>query len=377
MMNRREFLKLCSTFGAGLALDIGLLDVGISVNSFAAEKKSGEEKKSKEALIAFGGDTLLGGYYNSRKYGTTRKLTQIIERFGTKASAEYFFGEISQIIEGADLAVVNLEGPIIPKMPLDEIKKKLYPKAIPLLQHEDAAKILKLAGVDLVSLANNHLFDYNGTEGLERTIAALNESGLNYIGAGIGDEAYGYKVKNVNGINIAFLAVSDIVEPKHMVASASSGRLGIAGIPERGNYRRSPYLRKTIQQIKEAKRHSDYCIIIVHAGPIGGHSLNRQQVEIANILLEENVDVIVGSHSHAKQPIKEMRDGQGKLTQIVFYGLGNLVFGGRRGRQKCSMIAAVHFSLNCEGEKSISYDVHDILPNPKGTFRPTIMYKCL
>jgi hypothetical protein len=327
--------------------------------------------------VAFGGDTLFGGYYSTTPpYGTMDDLAQMIDRDiqshgeqeGIKNFVAYIFHNIKPIFAKAAYAVVNLEGPIIAS------PATFVPKVFPLRQHVRTPEILKQAGIALVSLANNHMYDFNGAQGVEETMRRLGDAGIAFVGAGRGEDAYaqafGYKIKETDGIKIAFFGVTDVIEPGDMVAEAS--KIGVAALPEQSNYRESRNLRYLLDRIGEAKKEADFCVVLLHAGPPRGNALEPRQEEIVDILLKAGVDVIMGSHCHSQQPIKEIHDEQGRLRQAVFYGIGNLVFGGCKGRQGLSLIALVTFHKE-DGAHYLSYQGITIRPNEDGTFQPIVV----
>jgi poly-gamma-glutamate capsule biosynthesis protein CapA/YwtB (metallophosphatase superfamily) len=134
-----------------------------------------------------------------------------------------------------------------------------------------------------------------------------------------------------DGVKIAFFGVTDVIEPGEMVWE--KGKTGIAALPEQSHCRQSTNMRYLLNRIAEAKQAVDFCVVMLHAGPPRGHELNERQQEIAAVLLEKGVDVIIGTHCHSRQTVKEVSDRDGRLRQVAFYGIGNLVFGGSRSRQ--------------------------------------------
>jgi len=327
--------------------------------------------------IAFGGDTLLGGYYSTiPPYGTMDDLAQMIDRYiqnygeeqGIKRFVAYAFKNIKPIFARSAYAVVNLEGPII------GTQDTFYQKVFPLRQHVRTPEILKEAGIALVSLANNHMYDFNGAKGIEETMQRLEDAGITHVGAGKGEDAYaeafGYQIKETDGVKIAFFGVTDVIEPGDMVVEV--GKTGVAALPEQGNYRESKNLRYLLDRIAEAKEAADFCVVMLHAGPPRGGELNERQKEIVDILLGGGADVIIGSHCHSQQAIKEITDEQGHLRQVAFYGIGNLIFGGCRSRQGLSVMPLVTFHKT-ETEQYLSYEEVVIRPNEDGTFQPVVV----
>jgi poly-gamma-glutamate capsule biosynthesis protein CapA/YwtB (metallophosphatase superfamily) len=333
---------------------------------------------NQTVTVAFGGDTLFGGYYHSSdpQFGTMDELAQMIDRFikdygeeeGVKRFVGYAFQNIKPIFDQTAYAVVNLEGPIVAEPHV------FFPKVFPLRQHVRTPEILKQAGIALVSLANNHMYDFNGAKGVEETMQRLQDAGIAFVGAGRGEDAYaqafGYTIKETNGIRIAFFGVSDVIEPSDMVAEA--GKAGVAALPEQADYRQSPNIRYLLGRIGEAKKEADFCVVLLHAGPPRGHELIKRQQEIVAILLEAGVDVVIGCHCHSQQPITEIHDKPGRVRQVAFYGIGNLVFGGCKSRQGLSLIALVTFHKE-EGLSYLSYEKVAIRPNEDGTFQPIVV----
>ncbi len=359
------------------AINQTLLILSIVITTSLSSISAGE---NTSATITFGGDVLLGGYYNSPKYGSmlhlSNKIDRLLEHGGTQCVADSLFKNIQSDFRDVDFSVVNLEGPITPELPQEDIEIRMEDKLIPVRQHEKTPEILKSAGVDLVSLANNHMFDYLYWTGLDYTIHAL-EGKVEFVGAGFGDEAYQPVIRDINGITVAFFGISDILEPHDMYAH--DRKLGIAAIPDTTNYSTNIYLNLLLDNIEAAKDSSDFIVVILHAGPISGSELYPRQIEIVDILLDSGVDIIAGSHSHYTQPVREIKDGDGNLKQIAFYGLGNLIFGGRQSFQAESMIATVtlHKSLGSTGistgDTYLEYITKRISPNPDTTFTPVII----
>ncbi len=335
---------------------------------------------NSSVTVAFGGDTLFGGYYRSSdpRFGTMDDLAQMIDRYiqirgeqeGIQSFVGYAFQNIKPVFARAAYGVVNLEGPII------ATPDTFVPKVFPLRQHAQTPEILKEAGIALVSLANNHMYDFNGARGVEETMQRLEDSGIASVGAGRGKDAYaqafGYTIKETSGVKVAFFGVTDVIEPGKMVVEP--GKTGVAALPEQAHYRESKNLRYLLDRIGEAKKQADFCVVLLHAGPPRGHTLDPRQEEIVKILLEGGVDVIIGTHCHSQQSIKEIHDGEGRLRQVAFYGIGNLVFGGCKGRQGLSLIALItfHKEEGVPGGHFLSYEGVAIRPNEDGTFQPIV-----
>jgi poly-gamma-glutamate synthesis protein (capsule biosynthesis protein) len=109
--------------------------------------------------------------------------------------------EIQKILASSDIVIANQEGPI--SNCDSSIGIKCCLKSAP-----ETADILKKRGVDVVSLANNHMFDY-GWEGFEQTRNHLDKAQIAYLGAGKNlDEAAKPLILEVKGLKIGLLAYS-------------------------------------------------------------------------------------------------------------------------------------------------------------------------
>ncbi len=326
------------------------------------------------ATLTIGGDLLLGGYYNSPEYGSMTlldaKIDSLYKLGGAELTAKELFKNIYSDFYNADFAAANFEGPITPEYSIEDLETELIDKLFPCRQNHRAPEILQAIGIDIVSLANNHTFDYRRDFGLKYTMGRL-DGKVEYVGAGMGAEAFEPVLKIKNDIKIAFFAVSDLLDPEDM--HAREGVFGIAGIPEQEDYRRSQSVSILLEKLRTAETNNDFIMLMLHAGPIGGVETNERQESLIEILLESGVDIIAGCHSHAKQKIEEVRDDAGRLKQIAFYGLGNLVFGGRMGKQAESMIATVTMHKNPDGFKYLTYNTKYIYPNPDTTFTPVLV----
>jgi len=328
----------------------------------------------KKASITFGGDVVLGGYYGSPRYGTMDRLVNKIDSLYCIGGAELvvndLFKDIKVDFQDVDYSVVNLEGPITPDLPKYVIEQRMINKFIPMRQVEQTPEILKAAGIDLVSLANNHMYDYELKKGLKFTTKQL-DSIVDYVGVGIGDGAYKPVMKNINGINVAFFGVSDVLDPDSLYAH--DGVFGIAGIPEQGNYETSQALTALLYFVRKAEKENDFTVVMLHAGPISGSKINERQRVLVDTLLKSGVDIIAGAHSHYIQPIREIEDNEQQLRQVAFYCLGNLIFGGRQGRQAISMLATVTLYKTEDDGNYLTYITKSFNPNPDTTFVPVFV----
>lgn len=166
-------------------------------------------------------------------------------------------------------------------------------------------------GCDIVSLANNHVYDY-GRDALLDTLATLRETGIPYVGAGENlDEAMGVQYFIHNGRKIAFVSASQIERYTQYTKEATADDAGVLKCL-------NPELTK--QVIATAKAKSDYVIAYIHWGTEGYYKREASQVELANAFVDAGADIIVGDHPHRLQGVEYIKGVP------VLYSLGNFWF---------------------------------------------------
>lgn len=225
---------------------------------------------------------------------------------GVKTSVyKNFDGNFSKIFDEAkilktpDIMFGNLEGPISDKG--KNVGSKFSFRFEP-----QTAGVLKNAGFDIVSFANNHVGDWSDEAFLD-TLGHLEENNILFTGAG---EDYAEARKPViierNGIKIGYLGFSD-VGPEWM--KASDTRAGILLANDKN--------LTTI--VSEAKDSVDVLIVSVHWGDEYKPHTQRQE-SLAKKIIDAGGDIVVGHHPHVAQDIEEYKNG------LIMYSLGNFVF---------------------------------------------------
>ena len=204
-------------------------------------------------------------------------------------------------IQSADYAIVNLECAVVTSDMPRPIKK-----AGPALKCTD--KVLNFAkelGFNACTLANNHFADY-GDAGVEETLTALKQSGLDYVGAGLNlQDAERILYKTINGKNFAFINACE-----HEFTIATETKAGCNPLnPIRLSY-----------QIKDAKSKADYVIMIIHGGHEEYQLPSPRMQETYRFFMDMSADVIVNHHQHCYSGYEIY---QGKP---IIYGLGNFSF---------------------------------------------------
>lgn len=167
-------------------------------------------------------------------------------------------------------------------------------------------------GVDIVSLANNHAYDY-GPDALMDTFDTLKNARLPYVGAGKNiEEAMKPVYFHVNGKVISYVSATQIERygnPDTREATADSP--GVLRTLEPS---------KAVAVIEEADRNSDFVVMYVHWGSESTDLVEQSQRDLAKAYADAGADLIIGDHSHCLQGIDYVKGVP------VFYSLGNFWF---------------------------------------------------
>lgn len=165
-------------------------------------------------------------------------------------------------------------------------------------------------GVDMVTLANNHIYDF-GEEAFLDTLSTLKKAAIPYIGAGKNsDEAKKPYYLIVNGYKIAFLNATR-AEKYVLTPEASENKGGVFRCYDPTSF---------ATQIQEIKKTSDYVVALVHWGTENTHQLEEVQQETGHLYIDSGADMVIGSHAHVLQGVEFYK---GKL---IAYNLGNFIF---------------------------------------------------
>lgn len=266
---------------------------------FAAHLAVASDPSPHRTLAALG-DTMLGYQY---------------VRHGAQC-ADPFRG-IRPFLEGADVALVNLEGPITDR---GERERKQWFFRMP----PASAGMLAGTGIDVVALANNHIMDFRRT-GLEDTIEALRGSGIAWCGAGRTlAEARAPAIVTVEGFRFAFLSYSRTYPERFW---ATSRRPGAA-------FANEAWVR---EDVRKAAAVSDAVVACFHWGREKRLALRAYQQDLARVCAEAGAALVIGTHPHIGQRVERIGDC------AVAYSLGDGVFGGGWSRPPGSLALRAEF----------------------------------
>lgn len=245
-----------------------------------------QSKIEKDIKMIFVGDIML-----------SRHIGNLMVKMG---DWRYPFFEIGDYIRNADLTFANLEGPISDRgTKIGSIYSfRADPRSVAGLVY---------SGIDVVSVANNHIWDY-GPEAFSDTLKILSDNGISYIGGGHSfDEAHSPVIKEINGTKIAFLGYTNLL-PR---ALASKDAKSAVAFPDRD---------QMIADIAKAKGMADIVIVSFHWGDEYKTHSNSFQEGLGHAAIDAGANFVVGHHPHVAEEIEEYNGG------YIAYSLGNFVF---------------------------------------------------
>lgn len=287
------------------------------------------DQRQRSLVLLAGGDVTLG-------YHLPEFLDELTAKGMSQAESEaYPFARIATITRSADLFLVNLEGTLTSQG--KPVEKSFNFKADP----QDVA-VLQSAGVDVVSLANNHAFDYSA-EGLSQTRATLLRAGIAAFGAGRDlAEARRPAILERNGVRVGFLGYlfmgDHTIEPE--IIYAGPGRPGVAG-----THKDLPTLLRWIREDVTALRtRVDLLVVVFHGGRESRNLIEPYQRQVAETAVAAGADLLVGHHPHTLQGLEQMEGAW------VAYSLGNLMFAGNwNPRRKEAALLELTWSEGASG----------------------------
>lgn len=247
----------------------------------------------ENTLLSFVGDISLADnfdimpYYDSRGKGVYGILsTEVVDR-----------------MKSSDIMIANNEFAITNSN--NRINKLYNFKARP-----ERLNIYEEMGIDLVSTANNHIYDY-GEEGLLDSIKYLNEYDIPNVGAGENKDAAEkafYFI--VGGYKISFLSATR-AEKNVVTPNAEEDKPGTfwAYNPDR-----------LVERIKEEKNISDLVVILIHWGREDSHALEDIQKDTGKLYIDAGADLVVGAHAHVLQGFEIYNN------KLIAYNLGDFIF---------------------------------------------------
>lgn len=296
-------------------------EIFADIETLASNTSAGVQGKST-AKIAAVGDILCG----------TDMLSDAKQ--GETYSFNHMFDGISKFIKNADLSIGTLETNFT-ENEYSGVGK--YNSPIEFLQ------AVKNSGIDLVSVAHNHILDY-GISGYEETIKIIQDNGLDITGIKDNTENenkdFSGIIKEVNGIKIAVLS--------YTYGLSNEGKL----TEEEKNVANIYSEEKVKFDIEYAKENSNYIMVIMHWGEVNNSVVSPWQEEVKNYLVDNGVDMILGSHPSVIEPMEIVQNSEGRNV-LVAYSLGNYISSFKYENADVELILNIEITKESDSEKAV------------------------
>lgn len=198
----------------------------------------------------------------------------------------------------------------------------------------ERVEILKTLGTDIVSLSNNHVYDF-GADAFYDTLDTLKKANIKYVGAGADiDEAKKAQYFYINGIKIGFVAANRS-EKFIFTPEATKDSPGVLR-----TYDATEYLKV----IKKTKSNCDYLVAYVHWGTEDSNVVEDYQKQMGRQYINAGADAVIGGHPHTLQGV-EYYNGH-----PIAYSLGDFWF-----NNLTDETGVLDIRIDYEGLKNMSF----------------------
>lgn len=221
---------------------------------------------------------------------------------------EFPWGDVLPVFKGADLRVCNLECVISD----NGSPWSMTPKAFHFRTDARNVEVLKRAGIDAVTLANNHTLDYEYAALID-TLAILDKKGIRHAGAGSSiNSAQAPDFLESGGRRIALIAFTDN-EPDW---EATEERAGVFYAPVDTEDERA---KRLFDIIRDAKKKAGIVIVSAHWGPNRGYRPVSGHIPFAHALVDSGATIIFGHSCHVFQGVEIYKGCP------IIYGAGDFI----------------------------------------------------
>lgn len=296
-------------------------------------KEATKEDKVETILpvtMAFGGDICF--------YDAFANMQALKSRGGKIESS--LSGDLLSKMQSADFLMLNNE------FAYSDRGQPLPDKAFTFRSRPENVELLHEMGVDIVSLANNHVYDY-GEDALFDTLDILKAAGIPYVGAGRNlDEAAAPYYFEMNGRKIAVVSATQVERNE---TPDTKGATEVTA----GTFRcfTKEEFERLLLAVREANQNADLTVVYIHWGTENVDQMHWAQEWQAPEIVDAGADLIVGDHPHCLQKIEYIKGVP------VFYSLGNFWFNSKTlDTGLLEVTYDVDGSLSCRFLPAIQHD---------------------
>lgn len=346
-ITNKNFIIIVSILLAIMLISVGVIQFRKYQDKQLLAKQAEElEKQTSDIFTAIENNLTLSGTVNKDNIGIrTAKIAAVgdilcqmdmIEDAHSEGNYDFnsMFSNITRFINNSDIALGTLETNFVDGKYSGTGR---YNAPIEFL------KAVKQSGIDLVSLAHNHELDY-GIDGLNTTIDKVQEQKVSVTGIANNKEnenkEFTGNIKEINGIKIAFLGytyglshASEVTDDTRAVANVYSEEL-------------------VTKDLEYAKQNSNYIITIMHWGDINNSTISQEQRDMTSFLINNGVDMILGSHPSVVEPMEIIQNDDGKNI-LVAYSLGNYISSFKYENADVELILNIQIAKSADSDKAV------------------------
>jgi poly-gamma-glutamate synthesis protein (capsule biosynthesis protein) len=236
-----------------------------------------KEVAAEPITLVFGGDVMLD-----------RAIRNKSEALGYTI----FDDSLIETLSSADIAIVNLEGPVTDLPSVSTDAPYLAPESFSFTFEPASLSELVRAGIDIVSLGNNHIRD-RGPEGVRQSALHLDAQSISHFGTPSSESSLSTIIER-NGITFGFIAYNQFIP------TVSDERF--------------------VELVRELASSTDFIVVFPHWGNEYETIPTAKQALLARSFIDAGADLIVGAHPHVIQSFETYNN------RAVAYSLGNLIF---------------------------------------------------
>lgn len=220
------------------------------------------------------------------------------DAIASERGPDFVFEKVSSVLMPSDIVFGNLEAVL-------SHAGEAVPGKLCLRGRGDYLEALKRHNIGIVSLANNHTFDF-GLEAYADTESQLDRLGVVTVGAGMNlDASRRLKIIDKDGIRFGFLAYSSKTTKGSAYADDSTP--GVAPLEA----------DMVIMDVTRCRHEVDHLIVSLHWGVEYSEYPTPDQVDIGHRIIDAGACLIVGHHPHIIQGYEKYKEG------LILYSLGN------------------------------------------------------
>lgn len=248
---------------------------------------------------------------------------QLKAQFDSKNKSYNFdnnFKYIKPYVSSSNLAIANLETTLAGSA----AGYSSFPR---FNSPDELADSIKNSGFDIVSTINNHSYD-RGSDGVYRTLDVLKSKNLKTVGTKQNTDNNNYLIEDIDGIKLGITSYS--------YGQVASNSKALNGLPVKSsdlnNMNIFSYhdVDSAFNEIKATldnmnKNKTDLQVVVLHWGNEYERDPSEFQIELANMLCDYGVDIIIGSHPHVVQPIEMIKSTKNDNETLVIYSMGNFL----------------------------------------------------